>query len=314
MKSCDHHKLAVAAVIGWLLTVLLAGITIPSQASNLKEKTLEQWNRYIASTCLAQPKLTPQSAFLDTDDQQDAFGRLQAGKVLVWRNKAAKVPDGLINDWTGIIFIPHVSIARVLSISRDYNHYAEFYAPSVLKAATLSSEDDRDTYAMLVKHKVLFVTAAIQGQYETRYVQLDPKHWYSISQSTRLQAVENYGSPDMRLLPPDQGPGYVWRVCSPTRFQESEDGVFVEVRAFALSRGIPWVIRWFVGPAVDHAIADGMATALKQTRDAVIARDNPASQHRNAGSGIHRRGSAGGHVLRRGDIEGERSARRRASG
>lgn len=120
--------------------------------------------------------------------------------------------------------------------------------------------------------KVLFVTAAIRGEYETRYVQLDAKRWYSISESRRLQAIEKFGERDMRVLRPDRGPGYIWRLFSFTKFEESDGGVYIELEAIGLSRDVPSLLRWLVDPIVEHLPRNSLRATLEQTRHAVLAR------------------------------------------
>jgi hypothetical protein len=126
---------------------------------------------------------------------------------------------------------------------------------------------------MLLVQKVAFVTAALSGEYETQYVQVNAKRWYSISKSTRLQSIENFGQPDMRELPPDQGPGYVWRLFTFTKFEESDGGVFIELEAIGLSRDVPMLVRWLVDPIVEHLPKNSLQATLDETRNAVVVRN-----------------------------------------
>jgi hypothetical protein len=112
----------------------------------------------------------------------------------------------------------------------------------------------------------------MKGEYETRYVQVDAKRWYAISQSSRLRAIEKFGQPDMHVLPPDRGPGYVWRLYSFTKFEESDGGVYVELEALGLSRNVPSLLRWLVDPIVEHLPRNSIHATLEETRDAVLAR------------------------------------------
>jgi hypothetical protein len=98
------------------------------------------------------------------------------------------------------------------------------------------------------------------------------KRWYSISQSTRLQAIERFGHPDMRMLPPDEGPGYVWRLYSFSRLEESDGGVYIELEAVGLSRDVPIVFRWLVQPILEHLPRNSIHKTLEETRNAVLMR------------------------------------------
>ena len=260
-----------------IVLALLALFSVPAQSSanELKEQTLAEWNDYVHSACLRTEGRAEESPFLRVSEVPEGRDRARAGEVIVWREgdgHRMKVPHGLIHDWVGVVFIPKATIADVFSVARDYDHYSEIYKPAVMEARERGSDGDDDSYSMLLVQKVLFVTAAVQGEYQTQYTQIDAKHWYSISQSTRLQAVEGFGQADMRVLPPDRGPGFVWRLFSLTRFEESDGGVYVEVEAMALSRDVPAVLRWLVDPVVDHLPRDSVRETLEKTRDAVLER------------------------------------------
>jgi hypothetical protein len=260
-----------------IVLTLLALFSVPAQSSanELQEQTLAEWNDYVHSACMRTEERAEESLFLRVSQQPERRERARAGEIIVWREgdgRRTKVPHGLIHDWVGVVFIPGAKIADVFGVARDYDHYSEIYKPAVMEARGRGSDGDDDNYSMLLVQKVLFVTAAVQGEYQTQYTQIDAKHWYSISQSTRLQAVEGFGQADMRVLPADRGPGYVWRLFSFTRFEESDGGVYVEVEAMALSRDVPAVLRWLVDPVVDHMPRDSVRETLEKTRNAVLER------------------------------------------
>ncbi len=271
-REIDHAR---GGYLGAIVLALFALFTAPAQsnASELKEQTLAEWNDYVHSACLRAEERGQDSAFLRVSEVPERRDRARAGEIIVWREgdrERARVPHGLIHDWAGIVFIPKATIADVFAVARDYDHYADIYKPAVIEARERGSEEDDDSFSMLLVQKVLFVTAALQGEYETQYTRVDAKHWYSISQSTRLQAVEGFGQADMRVLPPDRGPGFVWRLYSFTRFEESDGGVYVEVEALALSRDVPAMLRWLVDPVVDHLPKESLRETLEKTRNAVL--------------------------------------------
>jgi hypothetical protein len=264
-----------------LVLALVALLSAPRQSSanELKEETKAAWENYIgsyiSSSCLRAEVSAKESAFLRVNELPQGSVRLRAGETLVWREKGdhpPRVPHGLIHDSIGAIFIPNVTIADVLAVTRDYDRYSEIYSPAVIKAKTLRSTRTDDDFSMLLMQKVVFVTAALQGEFETRYVQIDSRHWYSLSNSTSLQAIEHFGQPDMRILPQDRGPGYVWRLLSLAKFEETNDGVYIELEALGLSRDVPTVLRWLVEPIVERLPKDSMRATLEETRKAVLAR------------------------------------------
>jgi len=240
-----------------IVLALFALVSAPasSMGNDLKEQTLTAWDGYVSTTCSRAEARAKESPFLRIDDTPERRLQVRAGETTVWRERAghsAKVPHGLIHDWMGAVFIPKVTIADVIAVVRDYDRYGEVYTPAVIRANRLGSEENADRFSMLLMQKVLFVTAATKGEYETRYVQVDAKRWYSISKSTQLQSIVNFGQPDMRELPPDQGPGYVWRLFSFTKFEESEGGVFIVLEAIGFSRDVPMLVRWLLDPIVEQ--------------------------------------------------------------
>jgi hypothetical protein len=266
---------------GYFLSIVLASFALllaPAQstANDLKEQTLAAWDGYVNSACSRAEARAKEPPFLRIDEVPERRLQVRAGETTVWRESEghpAKVPHGLIHDWMGATFIPKVTIGDVLAVVRDYDRYAQVYTPAVIEANRLGSEENADRFSMLLMQKVLFVTAATKGEYETRYIQVDAKRWYSISKSTRLQSIENFGQPGMRELPPDQGPGYVWRLFSFTKFEESDGGVFIEVEAIGLSRDVPMLVRWLVDPIVEQLPKNSLQATLDETRNAVVIRN-----------------------------------------
>ena len=164
----------------------------------MRPATLAQWNAYLDSAGVGENAIASRSNFLDLEKRRDAYARLRSGEVLVWRNNGGQtenVPHGLIHDWSGAVFIPNVAIPDVLSVTRDYNHYADIYAPAVVDAENLGTSESHGIFSMLIVSKVLFVTAALRGQYKSQYVQVDANRWYSISQSTSCAPLRNTATP-----------------------------------------------------------------------------------------------------------------------
>jgi hypothetical protein len=257
--------------------LLVISTSAQSKAAELKEATEVAWDRYVHSLCLRTEVQPKAASFLQIDDMPEILHRVQSGDVPVWRDVRADSPHvahALIHQWAGAVFIPGATIADVLAVTRDYARYPEIYKPAVLAAGRLASGGDDDRFSMLLVQKVLFVTAALKGEYQTRYVRVNAKQWYSISQSTRLQAIEKFGQPDMRTLPPDQGPGYIWRLYTITKFEESDGGVYIELEALGLSRDVPVMFRWLVDPIVEHLPKNAVRATLEETRNAVLARIN----------------------------------------
>jgi len=256
-----------------LAAISLLSIPVSSAPSKLREETLAAWNDYVGWVRLRTEMHVKQSPFLWISEVPPRRAEVRSGNIPVWPQGTeypVRVPYGLIHDWLGAVFIPKATISEVLAVTRNYDHYAEIYKPAVIDAKQLRSTGLDDTFSMTLMHRALFVTAALRGEYETHYVRLDVNHWYSISQGTRLQAIQHLYRPDMLVLPPDQGPGYIWRLYSFTKFEESDEGVYIESEALGLSRDVPLMFRWLVDPIVESLAKDSIRTTLEETRNAVL--------------------------------------------
>ena len=62
---------------------------------------------------------------------------------------------------------------------------------------------------------------------------------------------------------------YIWRLYTIARFEQTDDGVYVELEAMALSRDIPVAVRWLVTPIVRNISKSSLLTSLHQMEEAV---------------------------------------------
>jgi hypothetical protein len=169
-----------------------------------------------------------------------------------------------------------VSLDRVWAVVRDYNDYPHIYRPAVASSKELACTDQSREFQMVWQHKVLFVSAAMQGHYEVRDVRLDAHRGVSVADAVEMREIERYGHADQRLLPPGTGNGFIWRIRSIARYEERDGGVYMEMEAMALTRDIPASVAWMVNPVVNRLSINSLTTTLRQTRDAVLSRQGPA--------------------------------------
>jgi len=257
---------------GFAILVLLAVLAI-SNASELKQETLNAWDNYLRTTNLRMHRsLGTGDPFLWIEEESGRSRRVRQGEILISPMGEAspqKVHDGLIHDWIGAIFIPSVRIDDVFAVVHDYNRYKDFYKPTVIESKLLGRTGEEYEFSMLGLKRVFFEKVVYESQFESRCSQLDGRRRYCISYSTRVQEIKDYGQPDQHELPIDEGHGYIWRLYSLTKFEERDGGVYIEVEAMALSRDISALVRWFTKPVVERVSRDSMFTILRCTREAI---------------------------------------------
>jgi hypothetical protein len=258
-----------------LFLALLLSSPLILRAGDLNEQTLKAWNEYIQGiNARMKERSAGTSAFLWIDEAPGRRERVRQGEILVEpasKEVPEKVPQGLIHNWLGAVFIPNASIASVFAMLNDYSHYNRIYNPAVVEAKLLNTFGAMRQFSLVLAEKAPFVTAAIDSEYNSQNFRLDKHHWYTITQSTRIRQIDNYGHPGEHELPPDQGAGYIWRLYSIQRFEENDGGVYTELETIALSRNIPFEIQWLVRPILQHLPRESMTATLQKTRDAVCA-------------------------------------------
>jgi hypothetical protein len=245
-----------------------------SHGAELRQKTLTHWNAYLDN----RPQMTSQTPFLWVDQDTERLQHVRDGEILVspvGKENPKSVESGLIHDWVGAAFFPNSGIRDVLSATRDYNNYKEYYKPTVVDSKLLSSDGPCERYSMRVVNKEVVAETALDMEYETCYFKIDDRRWYSTTHTTRVQEIRHRGRPDEQELPPDQGTGYVWRLYSVARFEQRDGGTYVEVEAIALSRDIPIALRWMANPIVRRVSRNSMLVSLQQMREAVRLTEDP---------------------------------------
>jgi hypothetical protein len=255
------------------IAVIAAAVTTQSNAAELQRATAEAWQEYLreASTRM-QARAEGSKSFFWMEETADRARRVKSGEIvvspLVGRGTQS-VPNGLIHDWIGAIFIPNATIKSLLNVVHDYDRYKNIYNPVIMDSRSLEASGAKQEFTMVWQRHVLFVNAAMRGRYCAHDVVLDSQRGYSIVDATTLQQIENYGHPSEHLLPPDTGSGFIWRIYSIARYEQRDGGVYLEIEGIALSRDIPTSMRWLVNPVVNHLSVNSLTTTLRQTREAV---------------------------------------------
>jgi hypothetical protein len=241
----------------------------------LKPQTLTSFSAYIrAAEAAMEQSLADGRPFLWSDVNSERAQQVRGGQVVAhfWSGQGPiKVPNGLIHDWIGASFIPDATVEKVLALVQDYDNHKNIYKPDVI-ASRLTSRygNDFQIYLRLLKKKI--VTVVLDTDHEVHYRSLDRVRWLCRSYTTRISEVEHAGSPRERVLPPDTGSGFLWRLHSYWQFQEREGGTYVECRAISLTRDVPTGLGWIIEPIIQKLPSESLIHTLEATRQALIAK------------------------------------------
>ena len=251
-----------------LLCVLLPAAILHGFAK-LTPETSAAFDRYSeAAEARMKANLQPEH-FLQTSDPL-VRANLRGGELRIESRatldsgKQVKVPDGMIQDCLGIMFIPGATIAQVKAVLQDYGDYKQFYKPEVTESRQISHQgDEYDVFLRLYKKHIL--TAVLNSNYHVRYGVLDAKHIYVTSHSTRIAEVKKDGE-----LPVGDDSGFLWRLNSYWRFEEADGGVYAECEAISLSRDVPFGLGWMIKGFLEKLPKESMMNTLRGTKAAVL--------------------------------------------
>jgi hypothetical protein len=241
----------------------------------LPPRTVEGFDAYIrqAETQMEQT-LNEGGPFLWSDLSPERTELLRGGHVVAqfWSGRGpVKVPSGLIHDWIGAAFLPDSSVQDILAVIQEYDNHKNIYKPEVIDSKLISHHDgDFQIYLRLLKKKI--ITVVLDTDHEVHYRSLDQTHWLCRSYSRRIAEVENAGGRDERVLPPDTGHGFLWRLYSYWRFEERDAGVVIECRAISLTRDVPFGLGWAIEPIIQKVPKESLINTLEATRQALHAK------------------------------------------
>ncbi len=191
-----------------------------SQTANvvqLKPRTLQAFEDYIreAETGM-EPSLHGDSAFLWSDGNSERAHGLRQGQIVaqLWAGDApVKVPNGLIHDWIGAVYVPGATTEQALSLVQNYDNHKNIYTPEVIDSKLVSREgNDFKIFMRLLKKKI--ITVVLDTDHDVHYSEIDANRWICRSCTTRIAEVEDAGTPKEKVLVPDTGYGFLWRLYS----------------------------------------------------------------------------------------------------
>jgi hypothetical protein len=179
----------------------------------------------------------------------------------------------------------------------DYARYKDWYQPTVIDSKVITTSEATDRFSMLLVNRSLLLKTAFDTDYESCYVHVDDRRGYSVSRTTRVQEIEEYGAATQHTLHEGEGSGIIWRLFGIARYMERDGGVYVELEAIGLSRDIPASLRWLVEPIVRRVSRGSLSASLRQTANAVRLQVEFANRSGGSTAVVGREGSPT-HALR----------------
>jgi len=235
----DRYVFSRAAFI-----VLLLGGVARADAADIKPETIAAWNRYVQAE-EARIRLEPfPKAIPSTEPDGDT----------------TPVPSGLIHRWRDAIFLPGVTLDRVL----DGLTHPGTPPPQedVLASRVLARTDDSlRVYVRLVRSSI--VTVTYDTEHAMTFRRESPTSAVSRSVATRIVEIDDAGTPRERARAPGDDHGFLWRMNSYWRYTQAGNGVWVELESVTLSRDLPAWLRPIASPIVNRIARESISRTLE---------------------------------------------------
>src|ERR1700722_6919705 len=136
----DHRLCFLALVWG----------TIPAAGGvQLKPETASAFNHYIQLTEAEFDQRTHPGDFLYMDKHPREKSALWLGQPQVLPHQTLdhgqeiQIPDGLVQDWIGAMFLPGVTLDKVRTVLQDYANYKNYFKPEVIESRLDKKDGDR---------------------------------------------------------------------------------------------------------------------------------------------------------------------------
>jgi hypothetical protein len=285
MRGTSNFLAAVFALAGSLMAATPAAAQLTPEANRGFERYVQLTEQRMKA------EVRPGAAFLRMDSlpaaqRQTVLARLERGEVvteqLTTSAPAAEIatPGALIHHWVGTIFIPGATLPQVLALVQDYDQAHQYYQPEVERSKLLARNgDDFSIYLRLRQTDV--ITVVLDTEYDVHYERLDAQRAASRSLSTRVAELVRPGEPGERALSAADDHGFLWRINSYWRFEETPRGVYVQCEAISLTRDIPLGLGWLISPFIESIPRQSLEFTLGATRKGVLARASRESSSRS---------------------------------
>ena len=222
-------------------SLLLMALAAPTRASGAPTaETLIAWERHVAAT-EARLERTRASA-APGDRSKD--GIAASGEML-------HVPSATISDWRGSVFIPGVTLDRLL----DRLQHPGTPPPQedVVSSRVIARGPDSLSVAIRLVRRAI-VTVRYDTEHEMRFRRWTPTLATARSVATRIEEVDGGDH------------GFLWRLRSYWRYEETDAGVQVELESLTLSRDVPLLVRPMAAPLVNRIARESVMRTLEALR------------------------------------------------
>lgn len=266
----------------WRSALALALVVLTTRGASAQPgpETVRAWESYVGLTqARIDSELADDAAFRMMDfmapsDRSKCEQNLRQGEICVLKRETLDeegrrlpVPRGMIHHWYGAVFVPEVGVSEILDFVQSYDDSASYY-PEVESSRLLSRRGEAfDIFLRLKRKKVL--TVHYNTDHTVTYQTHSPTRASSHSVATRIREISKAGEPIESEKKPDNDRGFLWKLQSYWRFEQSPEGTTVECETISLSRDVPAAARWLVRSYIDSVPRESLESTLTPIRENV---------------------------------------------
>lgn len=252
--------------------VALCTFSAPALGTELKSRTVAAFDQYVQLREGQMAAAGEHGSFLRVDrlapqQREQAYARLRSGDVLIERQQAPEISDGLIHHWVATAFIPGTTLAQAVALLKDYGNYQNVYRPEVERSRVLEHKGEEYRAALRLRQQHA-LTVVLDTEYDVRFVAAGT-HASVRSHSTRIAEVEAAGEKAEHELPPGNDHGFLWRINTYWQLVEKDGGVYAQCEAISLTRDVPTGLGWLVGSYIESIPRESLLFTLNATRKAL---------------------------------------------
>lgn len=211
-------------------------------AADLKPETSAAFDHYV--------KLTEEGIEKRTGADFVLLEKNARQKTLVWLGQTViepkktldqgheiDIPDGLLQDWIGDIYLEGQTIDRVRDMLLNFADYKNYFKQQIVDSKLVKRDGDHfDAFLRFYKRQVTPVV--LNTQLSALYSSVDPTRAYIVCRSTHMAEVAHPNKKNTydQERSPEDAEGYLWRLNFYCRLHQTDDGVYAELELISLSR------------------------------------------------------------------------------
>jgi putative flippase GtrA len=245
--------------------VLFAAATaVPVNAQS--PDALKGWHAYIARVEQRHNNAEKEPFFaLDVRKVKGWRERAKGGGIPMVEVKPPGIPDAKMHHWAGAVFVPRTTVEAVVKRMQDgAGRESESYE-EVKASKLLERNGDRLRVFMRIERDATVITVRYNTEHEVEYRRLGNRAT-SRSVSTKIAELADAGTPKEREKRAGDDHGFLWRLNAYWRFEQLRDGVLIECESVSLSRSVPPLARFFVGPIANRIARESLERTMRSLR------------------------------------------------